>query len=179
MNTGQIMKEKTTRDFTILRNEVLNCDSLSMQAKGLFAYLMMLPEDWVIYKNELSKHFKNGRVAVYSAFKELQSHGLILSVQRRDSKGKLKGYDHIVYNSFQKTLNQQNKPEVHKPASGLPGAGKPVYGQSTSTKYLSKERTNYTKVDSENFSKTEDSPETEIEDNSPPAKLNQPKWKTN
>lgn len=99
-NTGQIIKSKSSKRYTVLQNCVIKDPRLSMAAKGLFAYLQSLPEDWVIYKKELVNHFKNGRDAVANAFIELQEIRLIETVEVRDEKGRI-GYNHVVFDTFQ------------------------------------------------------------------------------
>lgn len=119
MNTGQIIKSRGGDKFAQVNNAVLQNDKLSMQAKGLYAYLQSLPGDWVIYKKELSDHFTNGRDAVFSAFKELQDVGLVLTVKVIGNTGKV-GYNHIVYPEYQleRDLNMPNQAE--KPCTGKP-----------------------------------------------------------
>lgn len=107
MNEGRIVKAKNSRRYTILHNTVIQDSRLSMQAKGLFAYLQSLPDDWALYKRELVTHFNNGRDAISSAFKELQEHGLIATDQVRIKGGKL-AYNHTVFDDFPE--NGSNQP---------------------------------------------------------------------
>lgn len=115
-NTGQIVKSSLSKNFTTIPNYPFRRDDLSLQAKGLYVYLLTLPENWVIYKRELPNHFTNGRDAVIKAFKELQDHGYILSVEVRNNKGQIKGYNHIVY--FESQTEIEVKPIPEKPYAG-------------------------------------------------------------
>lgn len=114
MNSGQITKSKTTERFTVVPNLALQDSEMSLKAKGLLAYLLSLPSDWVIYKSELHKNFTDGSTSVQTAFKELQDKGYVLSVEIRDECGKFKGYNHNVY----------DYPVTENPISGNPTSEK-------------------------------------------------------
>lgn len=85
------------KDFTLIDNTCLKTETLSMQAMGLFAYLMSLPNDWEIYKSELVKHFSNGRDAVYKAFNELIDAGFITYTQNTDETGRFTGNTYYIH----------------------------------------------------------------------------------
>jgi len=97
MNTGQIVKSKSSGNYTIIPNAMVNDVEMSLKAKGLLVYLLSLPTDWVIYKSEIQNHHTDGRDSVASAFKELEIRGYILSIEIRNSKGHFKGFNYIVY----------------------------------------------------------------------------------
>lgn len=67
-----------------------------MQAKGLFAFLMTLPDDWKIYKGLLHKYFKNGIKAVATTFKELEDLGYISKKAVRLGNGKFDGWKYTI-----------------------------------------------------------------------------------
>jgi hypothetical protein len=98
-NTGQIVKAKGGVPFAQIPNELLQNKHLSMKAKGLMSLLLSLPESWVIYKTQLPDFFTDGVDAIRNAWVELESHGYIVSVRVLDPSGKLKGWQHIAYNS--------------------------------------------------------------------------------
>ena len=70
-NTGQIINSKSNTNFTIIPNEILRREDMSIKAKGLLCYLLMLPPDWVLYKTEIHNHHKDGIDSVRSAFDEI------------------------------------------------------------------------------------------------------------
>jgi len=98
-NTGQIVKAKGGVPFAQIPNELLQNKHLSMKAKGLMSLLLSLPESWVIYKTQLPDFFTDGVDAIRSAWVELETFGYIVSVRVLDPSGKLKGWQHIAYNS--------------------------------------------------------------------------------
>jgi hypothetical protein len=120
-NMGIIRREKSD-NYSVIYNECFQNPELSARAKGIFAYLMTLPDDWKIYKRELSKHFKEGRDALNSGFEELEACGYITKKPERGTDGRLGGWDYTVYESTDllKTRNTVN----------------PLDGESVTTKYL-------------------------------------------
>jgi hypothetical protein len=72
------LKNKTG-NFTIVLNEVFKRSDLSARAKGIYAYIMTLPDDWLICKQELYTHFAEGKAALDTGFKELETTGYINS----------------------------------------------------------------------------------------------------
>ena len=120
MNTGQIIKSKTNR-WTVVPNELLQNDNISWKAKGLMAYLLSLPDDWVLHKSELHRHATDGTDSTRTAFAELEELGYILSVIIRDSDGHFKGYNYMVY-------SEPHKNEI------LPISDFPISVSSTSEK---------------------------------------------
>ena len=85
--TGTVfVRTKKDRNYTVIDNTFLRDDRLSAQAKGVFAYILYLPEDWCIYQSELVNHFSNGRDALRSAVKELEEFGYISKEHKKDEK---------------------------------------------------------------------------------------------
>ena len=85
--TGTVfVRTRKDRNYTVIDNTFLRDDRLSAQAKGVFAYILYLPEDWCIYQSELVNHFSNGRDALRSAIKELEEFGYISKEHKKDEK---------------------------------------------------------------------------------------------
>jgi hypothetical protein len=56
-----IIREKShSKNFVILHKAVLNDPNLSFKAKGLWACLMGLPDDWKINSIEVAEHSAEG-----------------------------------------------------------------------------------------------------------------------
>lgn len=90
------IRTKKERDYTVIDNTFLRDDRLSAQAKGIFAYILYLPEDWCIYQSELVKHFSNGKDSIRSAIKELESFGYISKEHIKGEHGKFIGWQYTV-----------------------------------------------------------------------------------
>ena len=100
---------KKNNNYTTINNEFIFNKNMSLKAKGLLCHLLALPENWELYVEEIEKWHKDGKSAIYSAFKELSKFGYIERLQRRE-KGLFKGFDYIVY----------EKPNIEKPKTDKP-----------------------------------------------------------
>ena len=90
------IRVKKNKNYTTINNEYIFNKNLSLKAKGLLTHLLALPEKWKLYVEEVESWHKDGRRAVYSAFKELSELGYIERKQIRN-KGKIERWDYIVY----------------------------------------------------------------------------------
>ena len=85
----KIKRHKTS--FVIVDSTPLKNPALSWQAKGLLAYLLTLPDNWVVVLDELGKHSSDSRYSLKKAFRELRDHGHATLEPVRDNDGKLAG----------------------------------------------------------------------------------------
>ena len=99
---------KKSSNFTTINNEFIFNKEMSLKAKGLLCHLLALPETWDLYVEEVEKWHKDGKKAIYSAFKELSALGYVERTTQRE-KGKIVKWDYVVY---EKPLSQ--KVEVEK-----------------------------------------------------------------
>lgn len=84
------------RDYTVLDNTFLKDKELSWKAKGLFAYILSLPDDWKIYLTELQEHATDGETSVRTAVQELIDLGYLIATRERNSQGLWAGYSYEV-----------------------------------------------------------------------------------
>lgn len=89
-----IFKSRHASNFTVIPNEVFK-SGIELQSVGLLAYLLSLPHDWVVQKTSLHKQLGMGRVKLDTMFKDLQTHGYIISIKHQSKDGI--SYEHIVY----------------------------------------------------------------------------------
>jgi len=87
---------KKSNNFTTINNEFIFNKEMSLKAKGLLCHLLALPETWDLYVEEVEQWHKDGKSAIYSAFKELSSLGYVERTTQRE-KGKIVKWDYIVY----------------------------------------------------------------------------------
>lgn len=93
-----IIKHDThLRCYTVMNNACLQDPSMSLKAKGLYAYLMSLPEDWVLHQTELKRHFKDGRDSIRTAIYELIEKGYVTKVDTRNELGQIVDCTYTVY----------------------------------------------------------------------------------
>lgn len=76
-------KEKSTlknaiRDnFTVVTNQIINDQTLSWAAKGVFCYLLSKPTDWQFFIGDIVKHAACTEYQVQKLIKELETAGYI------------------------------------------------------------------------------------------------------
>lgn len=93
-----IIKHDThLRCYTVMNNACLQDPTMSLKAKGLYAYLMSLPEDWVLHQTELKRHFKDGRDSIRTAIYELIEKGYVTKVDTRNELGQIVDCTYTVY----------------------------------------------------------------------------------
>lgn len=75
---------KRNSKFTAIDNESIKDPKLSLQAKGLIAYIMSLPDTWGICMKEIATHASNSIDSTRRAFSDLESNGYAISIQKFD-----------------------------------------------------------------------------------------------
>lgn len=76
--------KKLPEKYTIVSNGVLVDSELSLKAKGLYAYLLSKPDDWVFHLNVMKRELKESRDAIYSGLKELIQRNYLKRYQVND-----------------------------------------------------------------------------------------------
>jgi hypothetical protein len=98
-NTGQIIKSKTTEKYTVVINEVIKTNELTLEEKGFLVYLLHLPSHWVLYRKNLYNSLPDSKGTIDRVFKSLRNKGYILSVKVRNADGSFAGWNHVVYDT--------------------------------------------------------------------------------
>jgi hypothetical protein len=156
------LKNKTG-NFTIVLNEVFKRSDLSARAKGIYAYIMTLPDDWVIRKQELYTHFAEGKAALDTGFKELEAAGYINKRLLRDGHGHITAAEYTVYESAEmnnppKSENRKTvKPGTVSPKSDLPKSVEPLSDNRTLLKTDSTKDLVVPNTENNKFIKNDDS----------------------
>ena len=84
-----IFKSMKESKYVTLHNEFLEIETLSFTAKGLLAYIISKPDDWIIRKTDLAKKSSGGKTQVDSALLELMAHGFMNWYPKRNEDGKV------------------------------------------------------------------------------------------
>jgi len=84
--------------FVIMDKRPLEDARLSFKAKGILAYLLSRPDDWVVRIADLCNHATDGPTAVRAAMNELASLGyaILRSIKEKDS-GKMNGREWVIF----------------------------------------------------------------------------------
>ena len=143
-----IKRAKRETNFTIMSNVGLRDKRLSFKAKGLLAYMLSLPDDWVFYEEEITKHSTDGKQSVRTGLKELQQFGYLIKNQSRE-KGKFAKVDWLLYDEpgnvdIQVFLPQTEKRSTDNPPTENPPTENQPLPSTNVTKDLNKQITNKT-----------------------------------
>lgn len=146
-----ITRRKYERDFCYMANEFLKDSRLSWKAKGIIAYVQMLPDDWVLNMRDLTNRATDGRDSLYSGIKELEKYGYCAKVMQRNPDGTIAGYayeicDKSVFQPFTENpgtdVPQPENPCTVKPDTDKPGTENPTLINTNLTKDLNTLNTN-------------------------------------
>ena len=110
-----IKRAKRKSNFTMISNVGLKDEKLSFKAKGLLAYMLSLPDDWVFYETELVNHSTDGLASVKSGLKELQERGYLDRNRERNAKGQLKETNWTIHDEPTCDFPTLEKPTLEKP----------------------------------------------------------------
>ncbi|PGS79282.1 phage replication protein [Bacillus cereus] len=131
MATFRVNKDK---NYTAINNTGLKDTRLSWKAKGILAYILTLPDDWIFYMEEVTKHSTDGIASLKAGMKELKECGYVKRFPIKGEDGKISRWEMIIYE-----VPQVEKPLVENPpVENLPIENQPLL----STKELSTNKQN-------------------------------------
>ncbi len=107
---------------TSIKTKILEEQSLSYRAKGIYSYLVSRPEKWEYNMTNVINTSIDGRESVQKGIKELEKIGLLKRVKAQNSEGKFIGWDWEIYDTY--AINTTDKRENRQ--SGKPSNGKAV-----------------------------------------------------
>lgn len=138
-----IRRARRRSNFTIVNNNIINDERLSMKARGLLVYMLSKPDDWVFYETEITKAGPDGRDAIRSGIREIEQAGYLRRDPiKRDGNGKFQSKDWLLYDTPQTENPRTENPSTENPTTDNPTTDNPTLLRTNSTK------TNSTKTDS-------------------------------
>lgn len=137
-----ITRRKYDRDFTIVSNDFLKDARLSWKAKGIIAYVAMLPDDWVLNMRDLTNRATDGRDSLYSGIKELETCGYCIKTMQRNPDGTIAGYAYEICDKPVFVQPFTENPDTVKPDTDKPGTENPTLLNTNQTKDESKPSNN-------------------------------------
>lgn len=117
MTNIRIQHDKN-RPYVVLNKECLSNTNLSWAAKGLWSYLLSLPDDWHVSVNHLKTIYKDhggGRDAIRQYLKELEEEGYCEKIQKKNSDGTFCEVEYVIH-ELKKSLPQTELPAPESPA---------------------------------------------------------------
>lgn len=139
----QIIRVEKSTNYSVISNDFLRRSDLSWKAKGIMAYLLTLPDDWMVYTDEIANHSKDGRDGFLAGWRELKKNGYIERYPIKE-KGKIIRWETVVReNPTAKAFPPLTDfPQVANPLDGFPCDGNSHPTNYLETNYLSKQNTN-------------------------------------
>lgn len=116
--------------YTVLPNQILRDDSLTLQAKGLFCMMASFPEGWDFTIKGLATVAGCGREKISAALRNLEDSGYLLREQGHSETGQFSANLFVLY-------DEKISPLTGFPATGKPSTGKPLTENPTQ---INKER---------------------------------------
>lgn len=147
-----VIRSGRKQQFTVLYNSMLRDRRLSLKAKGLFAIMASLPEDWQYSISGLATYTGYGKDVIRAALVELKKAGYLLQEQSHGESGRFASSVYVLQDEAPCAENPTtvapcaDLPFTAKPSTALPFAANPTQ----QNKDLTKERlTNTPKVPNE------------------------------
>lgn len=106
-------RNEVKSNFTAIDNSIVNDETLTWKAKGIYLYLASKPDDWRFYMKDIAKHAKEGMTSLQSGVKELEVKGYLERKHSFDQDNKFVGYVWIL-----KANSNPRQPE--NPLDGKP-----------------------------------------------------------
>ncbi len=108
------IRTEKNKDYTVINNTFLKDKRLTLKAKGFFALVMSLPDNWDFSINGMVAITKEGKTAIYAAIKELMQNGYCIRTYLYDA-GKRVGVDYLFKENLNlENLNLGNQPQLSK-----------------------------------------------------------------
>ena len=92
-----IVRVEKNKNYSVVNNTGLRDERLSWKAKGILAYILTLPDDWVFYREELATHANDGIDSLKSGMKELKEYGYVKRTPIRNDKNKIVSWETVIH----------------------------------------------------------------------------------
>ena len=112
---------KKNENFTVISNEILKNENVSLKAKGLHCVIMGLPDNWDFTIKGMAAILKDKTTAIYSAINELIEAGYckrIYYTKEYEGKKVRGGVEYIFYENLNlenlnlDNLDLENQPQI-------------------------------------------------------------------
>lgn len=117
-----IIRVAKNSNYVVMNRTALNDNRLSWKAKGIMAYMLSMPDDWVFYLDELMTHSTDGKASFRAGFNELKKCGYIERKPIREGQ-RIKEWETIVHevpiNSLLTDFQEVEKQEVENQEVGF------------------------------------------------------------
>lgn len=127
------IKSGRKKGFVVLFRSAAQDDRLSLEARGMFALMVSLPENWSYTVAGLAKKAGCGREKARRLLQELQTVGYLVREQSHDGGGKFSGSVYVLQDEAPLPENPSNgetktSPLPEKPTTAEPSTAEPSSG---------------------------------------------------
>ncbi len=140
-----VCRIEKTKNYTVMSNYHLRDKRLSLKAAGLLSVMLSLPEDWDYTTRGLASICKDGVDAISAALKELEHCGYLVRRRIRDSKGRMRDTEYIIYETPQPDMVL---PDTENPDLDTPDTENAAQRNIDKNKYQKKLNTDVSSTDS-------------------------------
>lgn len=135
-NTSKIVRSVNASkyNFTPISNQLIQNVSITLEARGLICFILSLPENWVIYKQQVQRALKMGDIKFDRVWKECITAGYISVRKQRLANGRFI-YHYSITDSISTNENTTG--------------GKPTFGEPTSIEKKEEEKIDQQNKDQE------------------------------
>lgn len=116
------------KGFVVLFRDVAQDERLSLEARGLYAMMASLPENWEYTVTGLAKKAGCGREKLRRLLRELQAVGYLVREQSHDAGGRFGGNVYVLQDEAPLPQNPSNGEEETVPLPENPSTGEPSTG---------------------------------------------------
>lgn len=120
--SDSVFRSGRKQSFTVLYNSMLRDHRLSLKAKGLFAIMMSLPDDWQFSISGLAAYTGYGKDIIRAALLELKEVGYLVQEQVHGDGGRFGGSVYVLQDEAPPC---SENPVTVEPCSGFPFTAKP------------------------------------------------------
>ncbi len=78
-----VRSARRPQSYTIVDNDVIGDDRLSLRTRGLLVWILSKPDGWAVTADALAEHHREGQSAIKTALRELESAGYLVRVKSR------------------------------------------------------------------------------------------------
>jgi uncharacterized phage protein (TIGR02220 family) len=114
-----IFRVRKNANYVVMNRTALDDKRLSWKAKGILAYMLSMPDDWVFYTQELCNHAKCGKDGLRSGLQELKQAGYLKRYPVKEN-GKIVAWETIVLEVPETDFPQLEKPQLEFPQMANP-----------------------------------------------------------
>lgn len=109
----KIFRHNNGENFTILSNEILQSTEMSFFTKGVFVYLLSLPNTWHISVAQVANKFEEKESRILKAFRELIDLGYCVRKAHHEN-GRLCGQHYYISDTVGGLSELMSKPKENK-----------------------------------------------------------------